>query len=70
MKLCVFLFACLVGGHALAQVSGEVCPPPLPQPTNAQWIEKAKIAKNAGLMWKVEKRDKCLGSTEQSTLIT
>jgi uncharacterized protein len=55
MKAPFLIISLLLPCFAAAQTAAKICPPPLAQLTSEQWIEKAKIAKNSGFLWKVEK---------------
>jgi uncharacterized protein len=55
MKVLLRIVSLLLPCVAAAQSTEKICPPPLPQPTNAQWIEKSKVAKNSGFLWRIEK---------------
>ncbi len=56
MKALLLIASLLLPCVVPAQTVEKACPPPLPQLTKQQWIEKARVAKNAGFLWKIEKQ--------------
>ena len=54
-RLVVLIFLFVLSCASIGQTAKKNCPPALPTLTNEQWIEKAKTAKPAGFLWKVEK---------------